>query len=160
VAPTLAVLLCDRLLLDVEPGEVWWRYSPGQGFQLRLPTPSGSHAESLDSWCRSVVDGQLSTLIESVRSVVPVAKGLLWGNVASSATGALRFLALTGAAPLQTCHDAGATLLRYGPLRRSGQLKVRVGQLHFRRRSCCLYYRLPGGGMCADCPLQVSRHSP
>ena len=23
----------------------------------------------------------------------------------------------------------------------------------FRRRSCCLYYRVPGGGLCGDCVL-------
>jgi ferric iron reductase protein FhuF len=27
------------------------------------------------------------------------------------------------------------------------------GDLGFRRRSCCLFYRLPGGGTCGDCPL-------
>ena len=25
--------------------------------------------------------------------------------------------------------------------------------LSFRRRSCCLYYRLPGGALCGDCGL-------
>ena len=25
--------------------------------------------------------------------------------------------------------------------------------LTFRRRSCCLYYRVPGGGLCGDCCL-------
>jgi FhuF-like iron-sulfur protein len=25
--------------------------------------------------------------------------------------------------------------------------------LSFRRRSCCLYYRVPGGGLCGDCTL-------
>ncbi|MGH3410268.1 MAG: (2Fe-2S)-binding protein [Streptosporangiaceae bacterium] len=25
--------------------------------------------------------------------------------------------------------------------------------LGFRRHSCCLYYRLPGGGLCGDCAL-------
>jgi ferric iron reductase protein FhuF len=24
----------------------------------------------------------------------------------------------------------------------------------FRRQSCCLYYRLPGGGLCGDCCFQ------
>ncbi|WP_057136207.1 (2Fe-2S)-binding protein [Mycobacterium tuberculosis] len=25
--------------------------------------------------------------------------------------------------------------------------------LTFRRRSCCLFYRVPAGGKCGDCPL-------
>jgi ferric iron reductase protein FhuF len=157
VAPTVAILLRDDLLLDVAPDKVCWRYAPGDGFQLRLPEPSGRQDAPLPQrWCREVVDGHLGTLIHSVRSVVPVAKGLLWGNVASSLAGALRSLALAGAVPLQTCHDAGRALLGYGPLRGSGSLTVLLGQLRFMRRSCCLYYRLPGGGMCGDCPLPVA----
>jgi ferric iron reductase protein FhuF len=27
----------------------------------------------------------------------------------------------------------------------------------FRRNSCCLYYRLPEGGLCGDCVLGVKR---
>jgi ferric iron reductase protein FhuF len=28
----------------------------------------------------------------------------------------------------------------------------------FRRRSCCLYYRVPGGAVCGDCVLHERRH--
>jgi ferric iron reductase protein FhuF len=156
VAPTVATLLRDDLLLDVTPGKVCWRYAPGQGFQLRLPEPSGTRdAPLLERWCRDVVDDHLAALIRSVRAVVPVARGLLWGNVASSLAGALRALATAAAVPLPACYEAGLILLDRGPLRGSGQLTIRAGQLHFVRRSCCLYYRLPGGGMCGDCPLPV-----
>jgi ferric iron reductase protein FhuF len=154
VAPAVATLLHDDLCLDVTPSRVCWRYTPGQGFQLRLPEPSGWRDTPLPQrWCGAVVDDHLAPFIRSVRAVVPVATGLLWGNVASSLAGALRFLALAGAVPVSACHEAGRTLLDYGPLRHSGALTVRSGQLHFDRRSCCLYYRLPGGGMCGDCPL-------
>jgi ferric iron reductase protein FhuF len=165
VAPTVATLLCDDLLLDVAPSGVCWRYAPGalagvagssgrRGFQLRLPEPSGSRGAPLQPrWCRAIVDDHLAPLIRSVRAVVPVAKGLLWGNVASSLAGALRSLALAGAVPLAACYEAGLTILDHGPLRGSGTLTVRSGQLRFVRRSCCLYYRLPGSGMCGDCPL-------
>jgi ferric iron reductase protein FhuF len=153
VAPTVAALLGDGILLDVAPSKLLWRYAPGSGFQLWLPVPSGLTDPSPGRWCLEVVDGHLGGLIRSVREIVPVAKGLLWGNVASSLAGALRSLALTGAVPLPVCHDAGTTLLQHGPLRGSGRLRIGEGQLHFLRRSCCLYYRLPAGGMCGDCPL-------
>ena len=156
VAPTVAALLRDSLLLDVAPGKVCWRYAPGNGFQLRLPEPSGSRdAPLLDRWCDQVVDDHLGALVRSVRAVVPVAEGLLWGNVASSLAGALRSLALTGSVPPPDCYEAGLVLLGHRPLRGSGSLTLRLGQLHFVRRSCCLYYRLPGGGLCGDCPLPV-----
>jgi ferric iron reductase protein FhuF len=155
VAPTVATLLRDGLLLDAAATRVCWRYAPGHGFQLRLPEPSGSRDAPLPRrWCQAVIDDHLAPLIRSVRAVVPVAKGLLWGNVASSLAGALRSLALAGAVPLPACHDAGLTLLDHGPLRGSGTLTVQSGQLSFVRRSCCLYYRLPGGGLCGDCSLR------
>lgn len=154
VAPAVAVLVRDGVLLGVAPGDVWWRFTAGEGFQLRLPAPSGSRGAPLDQWSVEVIDRHLGPLVAAVRAAVPVAKGLLWGNVASSLAGALRFVALSGAAPLPACHETGLALLRRGPLRGSGQLSVRSGQLRFVRRSCCLYYRLPGGGTCGDCPLR------
>jgi hypothetical protein len=80
---------------------------------------------------------------------VRLARGLLRGNSASAMAGALGVLArarpdlgasAAALAPalLQTPGLAGA-----GGLTGSG--------LAFRRRSCCLYYRVPGGGLCGDC---------
>lgn len=47
-----------------------------------------------------------------------------------------------------------------GPLRGAGRLGVGPGAgsgggfgVGFRRAGCCLYYRLPGGGLCGDCVL-------
>ena len=99
---------------------------------------------------RTCVNRRRNSLLYS--RFVPVAAGLLWGNVASGLTGALA--ALVGSVPLAECHEAGLVLLDHGPLRGSGQLDVRAGRLRFRRRSCCLFYRLPGGGTCGDCPLR------
>jgi ferric iron reductase protein FhuF len=41
-------------------------------------------------------------------------------------------------------------LLSTAPMSGTGSLSVGWG---FRRRSCCLYYRVPGGGICGDCVL-------
>src|SRR2546423_754961 len=65
-----------------------------------------------------------------------------------------RRAALAGAVPLAERREAGGVLLARGPRRGGGQLGVRAGRLTFRRRSCCLFYRLPGGGTCGDCPLR------
>jgi ferric iron reductase protein FhuF len=152
VGPTLAVLLRDGILLDADPARVHHAYAPGTGFALTMPDPAGWAPVPLRDWGGTVVDAHLAPVIEAVRAAVPVAAGLLWGNVASGLTGALA--ALAGAVPLAACHEAGLVLLDHGPLRGSGQLDVRAGRLRFRRRSCCLFYRLPGGGTCGDCPLR------
>jgi ferric iron reductase protein FhuF len=151
VGPTLAVLLRDGILLDADPARVHHAYAPGTGFTLTMPEPAGWASARPHDWAGTVIDAHLVPVIQAVRAAVPVAAGLLWGNVASGLTGALA--ALAGAVPLADCHDAGLVLLDHGPLRGSGRLDVRAGRLRFRRRSCCLFYRLPGGGTCGDCPL-------
>jgi ferric iron reductase protein FhuF len=153
VGPTLAVLLREGVVLDAAPDRVRYDYQPDLGFSLGLPEPRGWRAEP-DAWCATVLDGHLAPLIDAVRATVPVAAGLLWGNVASGLTGALRALADAGTVPLARCHDTGLTLLDHRRLRGSGHLTIHSGRLAFRRRSCCLYYRLPGGGTCADCCLR------
>jgi iron complex transport system ATP-binding protein len=160
LAPAAATLLRDGLLLNVRPGDVWWRYSPETGFRLCLPAPSGWRLGEdeppdrlADDWFHDVVDRHLRPFVASVRQAVPVAVGLLWGNVASSLAGALRMLALTGVVSLSAVDATGRALLDRAPLRGAGELVLRGGQVFFVRRSCCLYYRLPGGGLCADCVL-------
>jgi ferric iron reductase protein FhuF len=49
-----------------------------------------------------------------------------------------------------------ATLLDHGPLAGTGRYERSV----FVRNNCCLFYRVPAGGKCADCVLvpAVARH--
>ncbi len=156
VGPTIAVLLREGIVLDARAGQVRYSYRPEQGFRLALPQPGGwqGRAEALRRrWCHDIVDDHLRQLIDAVRAVAPVATGLLWGNVVSGVAGALGTLARDGVA-LELCHATGIALLDHGPLRGGGTMTVHDGQLRFVRRSCCLYYRLDGGGTCGDCPLR------
>ncbi|HKT05716.1 MAG TPA: (2Fe-2S)-binding protein, partial [Rugosimonospora sp.] len=163
VGPTLAVLLREGLLLDARPHRVHYAYAPQRGFTLGLPHPAGWQppgTEQVPAWCHTVLDSHLAPLVAAVRADTPVAAGLLWGNVASGITGALRAVTGTGAVPVHKGHTFGLSILDHDPLRGSGTLTVHSGSLGFRRRSCCLYYRLPGGGTCGDCPLATGARSP
>jgi ferric iron reductase protein FhuF len=100
-----------------------------------------------------VVDEHLGGLVATVSRAAPAAAGMLWGNVASGIAGTLRTLGVSGLAPVRASYDVGLAVLDHGPLRGAGTLTVHNGQLRFRRRSCCLYYRLDGGGLCGDCAL-------
>jgi len=156
VGPTLAVLLRDDILLDARPHQVHYTFTPNRGFRLTLPHPTGWHPpvdQQPQAWCESVIDAHLNPLIDAVRADTPVAAGLLWGNVASGVTGALRALADQGAVAPGRCRAVGAAILGHGPLYGSGTLTIHDARLTFRRRSCCLYYRLDGAGTCGDCPL-------
>jgi hypothetical protein len=98
---------------------------------------------------RTVVRGHLEPL--RARLPVKVAAGLLHGNAAAAMTAALRLVAAAHPELGPQARVLAKTLLDTGVLRGTGELTG--AGLEFLRRSCCLFYRVPGGGTCADCPL-------
>ncbi|OBH02855.1 (2Fe-2S)-binding protein [Mycobacterium sp. E3247] len=120
------------------------------GAQLRLPAPVGIPACSPDALYRLVVHEHMQELAAGLR--VGLAPALLAGNISSALIGAAR--ALLAARP-----DLGARITEMvralqgtGVLAGSGV--VTGPPLGFRRRSCCLFYRLPGGSVCGDCVFE------
>ncbi|MFD9792661.1 (2Fe-2S)-binding protein [Streptomyces sp. NPDC059070] len=121
----------DDLVLDTE------RTLPGTVAQLRA----------------SVQEAHLVPLAEAVRRDTPLPYGLLWGNAGSALAGAVRELhgwARRAGRPdvARRARALGAGLLAHPDLAGTGTLLPGPA---FRRRSCCLYYRVPGGGLCGDC---------
>ncbi|WP_282701718.1 (2Fe-2S)-binding protein [Streptomyces sp. CC219B] len=110
----------------------------------------------------TVLHAHLVPLTALVHTRYRVAEGLLWGNAASALAGAARQLERWALAHGRTetavrTRTLTAGLLAHpllaGTLTGTGRL-TRTGTLTgtaFRRRSCCLYYRVPGGGVCGDC---------
>ena len=99
-----------------------------------------------------VLHGHLEPLVAALRALHPVAPGLLWGNAASALAGTARQLdrwARTGGRTdaADRTRSLTAELLAHPLLAGTGALTGTA----FRRRSCCLYYRVPGGGVCGDC---------
>jgi ferric iron reductase protein FhuF len=149
LGPSLTVLLRDGVALDATPAGVRFGYVAGGGFRLALAAPAGWEGPGAAArWHEIVVDDHLAMVVAAVRARVAVAAELLWGNVASGLVGTVAALVranvVTGAAGLAF----SSSVLAGGPLAGTGELD---GRLRFRRRSCCLYYRLPGGGYCGDC---------
>ncbi|MEU5692210.1 (2Fe-2S)-binding protein [Actinosynnema sp. NPDC020468] len=141
--PVVAAHAVGEAVPDIRPDNVWWHYGP-EGFRVRLREPVGGTATVAES---------LAPVVAALRRVVPVAEGLLWGNAASSMAGALRTVARSGERTAEECVDLGERLLGEHPFAGSGEFVPFPGEVAFRRRSCCLYYRLDGGGTCGDCPL-------
>ncbi|RKT55944.1 (2Fe-2S)-binding protein [Saccharothrix australiensis] len=142
LCPTVAAHAVGGVAPDIRPGNLWWRYGP-DGLRVRIAEPVAGVG---------VVES-LEPVVAAIREVVPVARGLLWGNAASSIAGALRTVGRSGVASVEDCLALGARLLGDPPLRGSGEFIPFPGEVVFRRRSCCLYYRVDGGGTCGDCPL-------
>ncbi|MFI6908321.1 ATP-binding cassette domain-containing protein [Nonomuraea sp. NPDC050394] len=155
-SPVLGAAIARDLLLELR--DPYWRPSPSGPLPLRLPSPTGWHVADPGRLAgpiyRNVVGDLLEPLADTVRGLVKLAPGLLWGNAASSLAGTVR--ALARHQPELTAHavSLGRELLDIGVLRETGELaEPAPGQPFFVRRSCCLYYRLPDGGKCGDCAL-------
>jgi ferric iron reductase protein FhuF len=105
-----------------------------------------------------VLDGQLAPLVAAVRAQVAISERLLWGNAASALAGAKRVLGTARPDAAVRAAEVAGRLLGSGRLAGAGELLPAsppdVGWT-FRRRSCCLYYRVPGGGLCGDCVLDA-----
>ncbi|GHD87999.1 hypothetical protein GCM10010508_22270 [Streptomyces naganishii JCM 4654] len=115
-----------------------------------------------DTLVRLVLDRHLEPLAAALRGRYRLAPGLLRGNAASALAGAARQLDRWAG---ENGHpEAGerarrltARLLVHPGLAGTGTLTGTA----FRRRSCCLYYRVPGGGVCGDCCFtRAPRSSP
>ncbi|MGW0711268.1 (2Fe-2S)-binding protein [Streptomyces sp. NPDC002643] len=138
--------LYDRVP-DLDPRLLRWDADASAPDELWLtdvrPLPADRVGET-------VRDAHLVPLAAALRAQLPISARLLWGNAASALMGAVRQLDRWGHANGRAevgsrAHAIAAELLAHPTL--SGTLDP----LTHRRRSCCLYYRLPGGGLCGDC---------
>lgn len=104
----------------------------------------------------AVLDGHLEPLSAALRARHPVAAGLLRGNAASALSGAAgqleRWARLHGRpGTAARARALTAELFTHPLLADTGTRAETPAGTAFRRRSCCLYYRVPGGGVCGDC---------
>jgi ferric iron reductase protein FhuF len=147
-SPVLAAAAEHGVVPDLDADRTHWRAASPGPVLLAAPEPAGLPATAA-SVRQVAVDRLLGPLVTAVRTVTPVAEGLLWGNAASALVGALTVLTGRRPASAAPARRLVGALLDTPPLRGTGVL----GPRGFRRRSCCLYYRVPGGGLCGDCAL-------
>jgi hypothetical protein len=118
--------------------------------ELRLPEPVGERASpEPELLYRVVVRDQMQRFAAGLR--VTLAPGLLYGNIASALAGTARMLLAARPDLREPITQATTALLNTAELAGTGT--VTGSDLCFRRNSCCLYYRIPGGGKCGDCAL-------
>ncbi|MEU6665811.1 (2Fe-2S)-binding protein [Streptomyces sp. NPDC046727] len=152
-------------LPDLDPRLLRWdalAAAPDDLWLTELRPLPGDAATLADT----VLHGHLEPLTATLRARYGVAAGLLWGNAGSALAATARELSRWARAHGRT--DVAARtrtltdeLFAHPLLNATG---IRTGTA-FRRRSCCLYYRVPGGGLCGDCcftrpPRSAPRSSP
>ncbi|MEU0599440.1 (2Fe-2S)-binding protein [Streptomyces sp. NPDC006393] len=136
---------------DLDPRLLRWDPAGSAPDDLWLTTVRGLPADA-DTVADAVLVGHLRPLAAALRVRHRLAPGLARGNAASALAGAARQLARLApehGRPRAGDHarDLAARLLAHPLLAGTGTSDDRG----FRRRSCCLYYRVPGGGVCGDC---------
>ncbi|WP_424210719.1 (2Fe-2S)-binding protein [Streptomyces sp. BI20] len=148
----LGVIALTGQGIDLRAERVLWRPGPTGSPELLLPEPRPRPAEELPDL---LGPGNLDALHTRMRSRHRLSRTVLEGNAASGIAGALRVLhvalpeAADGIAPL------AARWLDEGRLAGAGELIHEPGLgTAYRRRSCCLYYRIAPGGFCGDCVLR------
>ncbi|MDY6996419.1 MAG: (2Fe-2S)-binding protein [Actinomycetota bacterium] len=103
----------------------------------------------------TLLDSVLAELIDRMHTASGLSPKIMWGNVISAANGAVTVLGSARPALVPAGRRLVGALAGTGPLRDTA---VTDGPT-FRRRTCCLYYQVPGGGLCGDCVLQTSARS-
>jgi iron complex transport system ATP-binding protein len=102
----------------------------------------------------TVLDSHLTPLSRGLHGLGPISRELLRGNAVSALLGAAReYDRHRGAASPGPAWQLARSLC--ADERFSGT--VCFSKTDYRRSSCCLYYRTPGGGVCGDC---VFTHAP
>ncbi|MFG2679994.1 (2Fe-2S)-binding protein [Streptomyces sp. NPDC048392] len=148
---TLACAALYGRVPDLDPGLLRWDPDATAPDDLWLGEVR-TLTDDTETAADVVLTAHLAPLTAAVHTRYGVATGLLWGNAASALAGAGRELDRWArrdgreetAARVRTLT---ASLLAHPLLAGTGAL----AGTSFRRRSCCLYYRVPGGGVCGDC---------
>lgn len=144
-SPVLACVLAHGVLPDLTALQ-----RADHRADLRLPAPVGEPATAdPELLYRVVVGDQMERFAAGLD--VNLASGLLYGNIASALVGTSRMLLAARPDLRASINELTAALLDVKDLAETGVITSR--DLSFRRTSCCLYYRLPGGGKCGDCGL-------
>ncbi len=151
LSPQLGCLVAGGCVPDLPAAALHWRRSGAAMIELGMTAGPGwqGAADALVARIIAVAfDEHLDPLASAVRARMPVAENVLRDNAASALVAGLRLLS----GRLGPGWRALAAQALAGPYLRG------CGSLHdadpaFVRRSCCLYYRVAGGGMCGDCPL-------
>lgn len=100
----------------------------------------------------------LAPLVDAVRARVSVSARVLWGNTASALAGAVRVLATERPAVRDDAVALARGVLAREPFAGLGAFVPEPSHptgIGFARRTCCLFYRVPGGGTCGDCVLRT-----
>jgi hypothetical protein len=175
VSPSLGAAVLGGVVPYLTLDNLWWRPVDGGPMPLAVrgsgpvtgrqigDAPAGRQLDdpaTLDDVAALLSDSCVQGLAEPVagafQALFRLSPLVLRGNIASALAGAAGMLARSFPDRAETAGQLTARILALGPLRGTGELvqpDAAQPRRFLVRRSCCLYYRVPGGGICGDCVL-------
>ena len=153
VSPAFACAALAEQVPDLRLDTLWWQPVAGGPWPLARSAVDGAAstgglAEDLDA---RILRPIVAPVLDNFGRTFALSSQVLWGNVASSLAGALTMLRAARPDRADTATSLVGELLEHGTLAGTGDLDP--GAPSFVRRSCCLFYRVPGAGICGDCVL-------
>ena len=153
ISPALGSVVAVGRVPLLTPAAVRWR-SAGHSVQFgavdlqwrRVDGPADAAALIAET----LLDGVLAPLTDRMHRTLALSPQVMWGNAMSAANGAVTVLGMTDRSLVAAGRRLITSLARTAPLRDTAVTDAG----NFRRRSCCLFYQAPHGGLCGDCVLQ------
>jgi ferric iron reductase protein FhuF len=158
ISPAFGAAVLTGAVPRLDPSTVYWQRVDGGPIPLAVTgtgvRPAGTADELADLLYDDVVVTAIGPVADVVQREFQLSPQVVWGNVASALGGASTMLAKARADVADRVAAIADGLLRRGSLAGTGHFVRRDGRpTSFRRHNCCLFYRIPGGGICADCVL-------
>jgi FhuF 2Fe-2S C-terminal domain len=171
VSPSLGAAVLGGVVPYLTLDNLWWRPVEGGPVPLAAGPVTGRGigdplagdplaGRALDDAARLLsehcVRGMADPVARAFQGLFRLSPLVLRGNIASALAGAAGMLAGSFPDRAETAAQLTARMLALEPLRGTGELVQPDASRPRRflvRRSCCLFYRIPGGGTCGDCVL-------
>ncbi|MFJ5533895.1 (2Fe-2S)-binding protein [Streptomyces sp. NPDC093261] len=132
---------------DLDPRLLRWDPDGSAPDDLWLGEVRALPGDSLDAVVR---EGHLVPLATALSGRHGVSARLLWGNAGAALASSVRMIDRWARTAGRTDVAERARTLAAGLFAHPDLVRT-VEPATGRRRTCCLYYRLPGGGLCGDC---------
>jgi ferric iron reductase protein FhuF len=160
VAPPLAAAVLASVVPELTVAAIGWQPTDGGPVPMVFEPVGATVAAGPDELAVALHDAVVVTAVEPLvrafHEVFRMSPKVLWGNVSSAIAGAATMLATARPELGDRAVAIAGRLVRHGVLAGYGDyVRPWPGEAHrfFVRDNCCLFYRIPGGGICGDCVL-------
>ncbi len=163
LSPVLGLAVVSRRVLELDFAVLRWQPEIGGAFPQSIEVKEGPSAsrnahpaptagELARSIVRAAVEGPVPTMLRTLSQTYALSPIVAWGNVASALNGAATVLATTRPELTNRAYGLVSAALAELPFHDTAHMPGPS----YRRRSCCLIYRIGTGqraDTCRDCVL-------